>query len=108
MSVDIDLSGKVALEWRARPRFGYGHAPTRLEGGNGTVVARSDEGVVAFASWNAGSPLASARVLRTAGRYSSVTYSRTIRMACSRGASVLSVCRTISSHRRGSPSASRS
>ena len=46
--------------------------------------------------------------LRAAGMYSSVAYSRTIREACSRGASVPSVCLIISSHRRGSPSASRS
>ena len=54
------------------------------------------------------SPEASTCEDRAAGRYSVVTYSRTILVAWARGPSVRSVCATISSQRRGRPSGARS
>jgi GH15 family glucan-1,4-alpha-glucosidase len=50
------LSGRVAMRWYARPRFGYGREPTRVEGEEGAVVARGEELTIRFISWGAGEP----------------------------------------------------
>ena len=51
------LSGRVKMDWHARPRFGYGREPTRLEAREDGVLARSREVSILFSSWDAGEPV---------------------------------------------------
>jgi GH15 family glucan-1,4-alpha-glucosidase len=48
------LSGRVPMQWRAEPRFGYGTWPTRLGRRLGVPVATSRTEALAVSSWSAG------------------------------------------------------
>src|SRR5215475_993366 len=48
------LAGRVPMQWRVEPRFGYGSAPTRLEMRGPYPVATSGSDALAVCSWEAG------------------------------------------------------
>jgi GH15 family glucan-1,4-alpha-glucosidase len=50
------LSGRVALSWCLKPRFGYGAARTRIETRGAVPVATAGGDALALCSWFAGEP----------------------------------------------------
>jgi GH15 family glucan-1,4-alpha-glucosidase len=51
------VSGRVAMRWHARPRFGFGREPARLEAGDGRAAAHGTDQSIVFSSWDAGAPV---------------------------------------------------
>jgi GH15 family glucan-1,4-alpha-glucosidase len=50
------LSGRVALRWRAEPRFDYGRAKTGLGTRSGVPIATWGNDALSVSTWNAGEP----------------------------------------------------
>ncbi len=48
------VSGRVPLQWRVVPRFGYAAWPTRFEWRGGVPIATARAQAIAISSWNAG------------------------------------------------------